>query len=988
VRTSKSLAVFRAAFHRGIPVTPLIALFSSASTMLCAAPPAITQGPWISGITRSTAVFSWVTDVAANSQVKWGTSSGLLTNVQSDAGFPTFIHSWFASGLPGGSNIFYQICSTNSSGTTCSDTASFSTPTQATIPAAPAPPVPVDPPSVPTGQIWTVGPDCDDPSTGLVAMWAQANWGDIVEIDPTVTAVCAGSYVFPVKTASQDATRYILTRVKNVNELGPNRITPLRKNKLAQFIHTAPNVIMIGSAHPSSISCFAGSYLWRQRQSNAWAMYRCNNLAAQNITQIPSTGPLNITVPNHQIPDAHMVWVSGVTGTGAAAVNGGWLAHVIDQDTIQLQAYIGSAVQSATGVASGGTIALNQFQLEPVIETASPPSTCDYGQWWHHPTSAGAEDEYHRTFYCNSSSQWLPYRMDPNFGSTPAPVIDLVTNQAHNLIFQGLSFEPLALKADLQRLQYTYLPANQETGTLFWNFVAQSRNNHHIYWDQILAQCPDPDPNGPMVRCHGFASPFDGAHISVRRSHFAGWQIFHSLQDLDDGSALVFAVQHGPGPHEFVDNFIECAGICVYYTDDVASTSDATDLTFKQNLVITPDRYWNASPSWLGSSLFSGNIYWSQRHRFELKRLRRGLLDGNTFVGGWAWNNNAAAICLCTRGGATGAQISSLNDATVVTYDASVQWDWGVENLQPGDKVYFQNLAGGNCPVAPAQVFTVAAVVNSFTFRISPPIGCTATRGNIARLANQTAYISDIVISNNILRDAPTGMYILGHDSYAGPANGLVSNAMQRIQITNNVASNLDGTRVGAGSFSSHPEVAPTGSFIVPIYALEDLQVAHNTVFKRTTAAFMNADSTVGGPSSGFIVKANIFEYIGGSGIVNDGAYFGAAALDRASLSGSSAQYIASFNVILRPGGSKGPPNDPSLPPFGPYPKSTQWFDTNQGAFPFKNAAAGDFSLTGLFRRVDSCFGSPGDCTDDNLDVGVNMPALLAAQPQRVPLVH
>jgi hypothetical protein len=967
-----------------------LVVLTAGSIVLGAAPPAIAQGPWLSGVTRSTAVFSWVTDVASTSQVKWGTSADSLTNMQSDAGLPTVIHSWYASGLPGGANIYYQICSANSSGTTCSDTASFKTPTQPTIPAPPVPTVPVDAvvqPSTPTGQIWTVGPSCDDPSTGLVAMWTQANWGDIVEIDPSVTVACTGSYVFPAKTGNLDGSRYILTSVKNVKELGSGQINPLRKQQLAKFVHTAPNVIMIGPADPASMSCFAGSYLWRQGQSKAWAMYRCNNLPAQNIKQIPNTGPLNITVPGHGIPDAHMVWVSGVTGAGASAVNGGWLTHVIDRDTIQLQAYIGAAAQIATGVASGGTIALNQFQLEPVVEGASLPASCDYGQWWHHQASAGAEDEYHRTFYCNSPNQWLPYRIDPNFGSTPAPVFDLVTNQAHNLIFQGLSFEPLALKADPQRLQYTYLPANQPTGTLFWNFVAQSRKNHHIYWDQILGQCPDPDPNGSMVRCHGFASPFDGAHISVRRSHFGGWQIFHSLQDLDDGSAVVFAVQHGPGPHEFVDNFIECAGICVYYTDDVASTSDATDLTFKQNQVVTPDRYWDHSPLWLGSSLFSSNIYWSQRHRFELKRLRRGIVDGNLFVGGWAWNNNAAAICLCTRGGAAGAQISSINDAAVTTYDASVMADWGVENLQPGDKVIFQNLAGGTCPVAPAQAFTVTTVVNAFTFEVSPSLACTATRGNIARLANQTAFISDIVISNNTLRDSPTGIYILGHDSYAGPPNGLVSTGMQRVQIINNAASNLDGGRVGTGAFSAHPEFAPTGTFVVPIYAMEDLQVAHNTVFKRTIGAFSNSDSTAGGPSSGLSMKANIFEYVGGSGIVNDGAFFGSAALDRAWVSGSSTQYTASFNIILRPGGSKGGPNDPSQPPFGPYPKFTQWFDTNQGPFPFKNATAGDFSLTGLFRHVDSCFGSPGDCTDDGMDVGVNMTVLLAAQAQHT-LIH
>lgn len=958
----------------------LLALMAP-DALLSAAPPNITQGPWVTGITRSSAVLSWVTDIPSTSVVKWGTDSGTLGNTQNDAGIPTVIHSWFATGLPGATTVYYQVCSASAAGTSCSAVASFVTASQAVIPAAPAPPAPVDTPVIPTGNVWTVGPNCDDPLTGLVAMWNQANWGDIVEIDPAVTQFCGGTYVFPAKSPDGDPNAYILTRVKDAPNLGPGLISPAKKQQMARFVDTAPNVVMIGPADPTGLSCFAGSYLWRQGQNNAWAMYRCNNLPPQNIAQIANAGALNITVPNHGIPDAHMVWVAGASGAGAGAVNGGWLAHVLDVNTIQLESYIGPIPQTATGAAAGGTIQLNQYQLEPVTEGDVPPSSCTYGQWWHKQATSGAEDEYHRTYYCASSNQWLPYRMDPNFGSTPAPVIDLITNQAHNLIFQGLSFEPLPLKADPQRLEYTYQPANQESGTMFWNFVAQSRKNHHIYWNQIMAGCPDPTPAGAMLRCHSFASPLDGAHISVRNSYFTGFQVFHSLQDLDDGSAVVFAVQHGPGPHEFVGNHIECAGICVYYSDDVASTSQAGDLTFKQNTVITPDQYWNLSPTWLGkNSAFPQGIYWSQRHRFELKRLKRGLLDGNTLIGGWAWNNNAAAICLCTRGGAAGAQISSLTDSTIVTYDASVLYDWGIEDLHPGDMVYLQNLSGGNCPANPAQVYTVASVVNSFTFTIAPAPGCSATRGNVARLGNETAFISDMTISNNTFRNAPTGVYVLGHDSYAGPPNGLVSDAMQRIQITNNLAINLDGTRVGVGTYSANPQYAPTGTFVVPIYGLEDLQVTHNTVYKRTIAAFINSDSAVGGPSSGLNLKANILEYLTGSGFVNDGTWFGSNGLNRAWVSGSSPQYTATYNVILRAGGSKGPPYDPTLSPFGPYPALTQWFDTNSGPFPFANPTRGDFSLTGLYRHIDSCFGTPGDCTDDGLDVGVNMPALLAAQ--------
>jgi hypothetical protein len=356
----------------------------------------------------------------------------------------------------------------------------------------------------------------------------------------------------------------------------------------------------------------------------------------------------------------------------------------------------------------------------------------------------------------------------------------------------------------------------------------------------------------------------------------------------------------------------------------------------------------------------------------ELKRLQRGLIKGNTFLGGWVWINNAAAICLCTRGGAGGMQISNLDGTTVTTYDATASSDWGIEDYKVGDRVYLLNLSGGTCPPNPVQVFNVSSVINTYSVTLSPSIGCTATRGNIVRLASPSAYISDIAIVNNLMSSTPTGVYLLGHDSYGGGA-GLPTTAMQRVSISNNLAVNVDGTRVGAGGFLSVPASAPAGTFVVPTYGMEDLTVNHNTVYPRSIAAFMNTDSTLGGPSSGLSLKANIFQSITGSGIEDSSAFWGTAAVANSWVSGVVPQYTAAYNVIIRPGGASGSPWDPSVPPYGPYPALTKWFDSNSGPFPFRNPAAGDYSLTGLYRSTDTCYATSGDCTDDGLDVGVNM---------------
>ena len=953
--------------------------------------PAILQGPWLSTVTRSTATLSWVTDLPSTSTIRWGLSPGSHPYVTGGDG-ASVIHSWFIAGAPGNSAIYYVVCSSNSLGAeTCSPEGTFTTASQAAIPAQPVPPAPVDAPIIPSGTIWTVGADCDDPNTGLAARWNQAQWGDIVEIDPSVTSACSGRYIFPAKADDTETPhRYILTRVKNADaNLSSRQVSPSDKPNLARFVHTAPNVILVGTGDPTNTPCFAGNYLWRQGQNNAWAMYRCNNTNPQPIVSIPSGGNLRLTVPGHAIPEGAITWITGVSGPGSAAVNGAWKIHVIDANTVELHFYIDGGPQQATGAATGGTISLNKFQLEPVIEGKTLPFSCTYGTWWHKMARSGTDDEYHRTWYCNASAsrstrtslradagEWMPYRMDPAAGTTPFTPLDIITNQAHHLIFQGLSFEPLALKADLQRAQYTYLPASSEGGTVFWGFFGSSRVNNHIYWNQILAQCPDPDPNGAMVRCAA-AAGVDGSHISVQNSYFSGFQIFHSLQDLDDGSANVLVVEHGPGPLNISNNHIECAGICVYYVDNVASTSEAGDLTFTGNYVETPDRYWDQSPGWLGSNFPGMPLYWSQRHRLETKRLHRGLITGNMFVGGWVWNNNAAAICLCTRGGAIGAQISSLNQSTITTYDASPLYDWGVEDLKPGDRVAVQNLSGGTCSNPnPSEVYTVETVINTYTFTVTPSIGCTAAHGNVVRVGNRTASISDVLIANNIFEHVPDGVFVLGHDSYGGPQNGLVSAAMQRVSITNNLADDVNGLRVGMGGYSSAPAVAPAGNFVVAECGVEDLTISHNTVYPRTDNAFLNSDSTVCGPSSGLVLKANIFQYIVNQAIVDDGTYFGSAALDNSWISGSSPQYVASYNVILRPGGGTGAPFDPTQKPWGPFPLLTTWFDTNSGTFPFADPSAGNYKLTGLYRSTDTCWSVPGDCTDDGKDVGVDMSQL------------
>src|ERR1035441_4642776 len=89
--------------------------------------PSITQGPWLSSVTRSTAVLSWVTDQACTSATRWGLTPGAHPYTSTGSG-NSLVHSWYIAGAPGNSTIYYVVCSSNGvDPETCSSESSFTT---------------------------------------------------------------------------------------------------------------------------------------------------------------------------------------------------------------------------------------------------------------------------------------------------------------------------------------------------------------------------------------------------------------------------------------------------------------------------------------------------------------------------------------------------------------------------------------------------------------------------------------------------------------------------------------------------------------------------------------------------------------------------------------------------------------------------------------------------------------------------------------------
>ena len=178
----------------------------------CSAANSIISTPVADALTYSTVRITWITSELSTTTIRWGASEPPYTNVSraTPQANNTREHAWFLSGLKPATTYHFAVCSTAASTEVCGNDQTFTTTEKGdTRPIAPAE-VDITMPTA-TGSELFVGADCDDATTGLVARWNQAGWGDTVVIP--VTTRCTGNYIFPAKAADTEVThRWIITR--------------------------------------------------------------------------------------------------------------------------------------------------------------------------------------------------------------------------------------------------------------------------------------------------------------------------------------------------------------------------------------------------------------------------------------------------------------------------------------------------------------------------------------------------------------------------------------------------------------------------------------------------------------------------------------------------------------------------------------------------------------------------------------------------------
>lgn len=936
------------------------------------------------------------------------------------------------NGTPASTLIPYMVCSSDLTTENC--WGSMATPTvpatytsgaaAVMIPADPTLPTPVDAFSAPTSPVFSVGAtshDCNSNVDGLVEKWGEAvtAGGGVVEIDPTVTPYCAdfGYYVFP----AWSGPGYILTRVKNAPTIFVNnrRVQPSDwPNNVARIIQNGPNTQIAGTDPRTFPGCYAGSrYWWQGQLSNGlggWAMYQCNNGTKKAITSIPSSGALTITVPSHGIPNTAVVHISGVTGPGAPTLNDDWTVTVVDANTITLNPVHYAQSTTATGTSScpATCISANAYTLLSYTPVTAKPTTCTFGNWYHIDASTAGPTEYQRTYYCqNTNNEAIPLKLDPNavsFGNTTGAPIDLTAHTPSHIAFDGISLEPLYFKADQQLLQWVPGASRAPTGTFYNMFWMVANGSDHIYFDHILGDIADPFTGSTptAIRAGYYFYLGGGSNIHIGGSYNSGMQVFSGLSSLvEQESSHVYFIK--ADKLDIENNFFSGATIGVFSPEDQNTMNLVGDITIKNNTIDIPDKYWVST-----SPLVLMGVAFSARHQIELKSVQRMLVEGNFLLNGFVFINNAAGICLCAR---SNLQQGQAHGSTATLYAQSNGYGGYIAtDIHAGDVIAFI-YPNGTCSQSNYNKFyRVAAPVSPILFTLTTSTGCDSTLSSyIIRVLGSSGFTKDVTIRNNSFINTSSGIEILGQNSYAGPSvSGTVSSIAQRISIYNNLFYGTDGSRVGPGSqWFTNPASAPSGNIFQLQFGIQDVQIIHNTAIKRydvTQNAFFNYPITAyqawpptpepapAGISSGFKLLNNIGEYLNfGRDFMEDGqsGTFGQAMLN-ANFVGVSPPWYYGQNTILRIQGSAGYPcntaYDPTVPPRGPYPPGTLWFNglwdgpgptppggcPNGAPFPFFNTAQGNYRI-----QPTSIYVSGGSSpATDNTTVGVDPDVMEAAQ--------
>lgn len=883
---------------------------------------------------HSTRIY-WTSAAAATSTLKYGLTAAYGTTMDLTSGSwgNGKLWVWSITGLAASTTYHYTVC-LNDGAELCSTDATFTTLAQGST--TPNLPSTVDT-TMPTqtGTTRTVASNCSD----FASIYTASTWGDVIEIPPGAT--CNSTYSLPGKVHGP-SDGWIVIRPTTYASLpaAGTRIQPSDEANMFTLTHRGAGVgdwrsgtAIVGATCDDGNQPGNTMIDWTHGTS-PMPLVQCQPSATtKSITAATylTSNTATLAITGHGGLVNQTFWISGATSTSsklAALMNGGGMITAVpDADHLTVKFWRTDSTASTDTYTGSGVLALNFYTTVTYTSgVTNPVGACTDGAYYYNTATATDIDHAALSmWYCGTDSAWHNFANQ----SQQTPLLDLRTAKYIRII--GAIFTHLPPMTDPLLNRYAAHHSHVNRYTSMEAFVVESYQTSHVILDRCWFKGWDQARVNLAMNMHGDNVAF----INSRISEWSWWVGTADPDKQVDTEAGGIYPQTGPGPGLIHNNYLEVGGITIHFDDSYAHNAPAAN-----NYTITRNTFYRPPKWFYGHASSNGRMYF-HRHFLEWKVGNTVLAKGNTFDGNWRTLNRGEAIILGFRSGG---------------WYATCSWS---SNTASCGKAHFLEV-GDLVTLDDTTIRTVATTSDSSHFTLD---GAAIADGNHAvNQLNHDTSIADITIESNTISNVPNAFAIFGvQDNY-----NMKGRATARVAFKNNLVYNVDQLR----KLPVMGDTPGEGSMALVYVGVEDTTVEHNTFIcsgtcREPLVGGIQVTGSATAKNSGMVVRNNLL--YGG----DYSCYIADSTGGSAGLNLAWNNWTFSKNVLFRAGG------DPTGCPTGNF-----WHNTSTlGAVPFDS----DYRLTSLYRAAYACIDTPGDCTTDATDSGVNITTLLAAQSGDTP---
>ena len=624
----------------------------------------ILYGPLVSGVTHSTARFTFVTDAKPDTAaIELTSTRGSRTLAATHSPTAPFTSFAVVTGLTPATT--YHVRARLNDGASPSNEITFTTPREPQFhPAPPAEPEPVDTamPTGPYGEPIAIAEDCSnlpDVLTHLAELTGELNY----EIVIPAGAECVGRFRFPPRP---NHTGWVIVRSSAVGTQAfpPEgvRWTPEWQGSTARFVTNILPVFNYNQPHfvPEAPCDDAngpgeGGYFWTAFvDRSTFPLLRCSNNYApyegpSEITAITGNGTMAITAPGHQLKPGDLIRLSE---NGYAPAGTQTMVAKVDGDTFTVYPLYRPTLDSAFNPDLQPTFTRNRYwQSLAHTEGEALPESCEVRDWFFNPGTGAA-------YWCVTPNQWRSFTGDfPRYDRHAAIVVPAGAAR-YRFIGIEVTHQPLP----------NPLPEGWENpinGRAYQGTVLELAESHgdHVIWDRSYIH------GHPYPQRLSFGLSWSGDHIAVVNSYLdelAWWR----KDGLSQTECAIGIIHWSGGPALFDNNYLAAAGMGYFVPESGATPPH--DVTFSRNNL-------RVYPKWRGGDPENNGMTYTNRNSWELKQGAVHKVEGNTFDTNFS-NLTIGAFLVLTPRCATAVaplDIASANDGVVTTNTAG--------NYRPGD---------------------------------------------------------------------------------------------------------------------------------------------------------------------------------------------------------------------------------------------------------------------------------------------------------------